>query len=68
MISVTRLNGEQFILNAELIQEIEETPDTVVTLVSGKKLIVKESLAALRDAVIEYKHAIAAGIAPPRGS
>ena len=68
MIYVTRLSGERYLLNAELIQEIEETPDTVVTLISGKKQIVKESLTALRDAVIEYKQAIAGGIAPPRGS
>ena len=68
MIYLTRLNDEQFLLNAELIQEIEETPDTVITLVSGKKLIVKESVAALRDAVIEYKHAIAMGVASQRGS
>lgn len=42
MIELTKLNENKFILNAGLIETIEETPDTVITLVSGKKIIVKE--------------------------
>ncbi len=44
MIKVTRLNGKNFMLNAEIIETLEETPDTVITLVDGKKYVVKESL------------------------
>ena len=42
MISVTRLNGRQFVLNAELIRTIEENPDTIITLISGEHLVVRE--------------------------
>lgn len=41
MIDVTRMNGKQFTLNSDLIETIEETPDTVLTLTTGKKIIVK---------------------------
>lgn len=67
MIYLTRLNGERFLLNAELVQEVEATPDTIVTLTTGKKFMVVEGVEAIRDAVIGYKHTIAAGPLPPRG-
>ena len=44
MINVTRLNGKQIMINAELIESVEETPDTVVTLTDGKKFVVKEPI------------------------
>jgi Uncharacterized protein, possibly involved in motility len=43
MIGVTRLNGEKMAINVDLIEHIEETPDTVITLTTGKKFVVKES-------------------------
>lgn len=43
MIEVTKLNGSTVLVNAELIESVEETPDTVLSFVTGKKLIVKES-------------------------
>ncbi|OOB77524.1 MAG: flagellar protein FlbD [Epulopiscium sp. Nele67-Bin001] len=55
MVKVTRLNNKTFMINAELIETIEETPDTVVTLVDGKKFIVKESIKQLVEEIIEYK-------------
>lgn len=55
MIEVTRLNNQKLIMNAELIEIVEETPDTVVTLVSGKKFIVKESRQEVQNLVISYK-------------
>jgi len=54
MISVTRLNGQQFVLNAELIRTIEENPDTIVTLISGEHLVVREPSKELVRRVIEY--------------
>jgi flagellar protein FlbD len=54
MISVTRLNGRKFVLNAELIRTIEENPDTIVTLISGEHLVVKESSKEIIRRVIEY--------------
>ncbi len=55
MIKVTRLNGKTYIVNAELIETMEETPDTVLTLTDGKRFIVKESVQELLDEVLEYK-------------
>jgi flagellar protein FlbD len=54
MIGLSRLNGSQFVLNAEYIESIEETPDTVVTLTNGKKLMVKDRLDDVVKRVIEY--------------
>lgn len=51
MISLTRLTGSQFVLNSDLIERIDSTPDTVVTLVDGKKYVVTESLEEIVDAV-----------------
>lgn len=51
MISLTRLTGSQFVLNSDLIERIDSTPDTVVTLVDGKKYVVVESPEEIVDAV-----------------
>jgi flagellar protein FlbD len=55
MIEVTRLNDTKFMVNAELIEIVEETPDTVISLVTGKKLIVKESRQDIKNLVVLYK-------------
>lgn len=55
MIDVTRLNGKEMTINAELIESVEETPDTVITLTTGKKIIVKESRQIVKNLVILYK-------------
>ena len=58
MIRLTRLSGIEFVLNGELVQEIESTPDTIITLTSGKKVMVKESVDVIMNAVIEYRQLI----------
>lgn len=58
MIKVTRLNGKQFIINAELIQFLEETPDTVITLINHEKVVVKEPVDEVVRRVIEYNRGI----------
>ena len=55
MIDVTRMNGNPFTLNAELIETVEETPDTMITLTTGKKIIVKESRQDIKNLVKLYK-------------
>ncbi len=55
MIEVTRLNGKGLMINAELIERVEESPDTVITLTTGNKLIVKESRQEIKNLVILYK-------------
>ena len=52
MIEVTRLNGTQILVNADLIELVEETPDTVITFTTGRKIIVKESRQEIKNLVI----------------
>ncbi|HAD06892.1 MAG TPA: flagellar protein FlbD [Anaerolineaceae bacterium] len=58
MILLTRLNGTEFYFNPELIQSVEKTPDTVITLLNEKKLVVRESPEVIRERYIEYRQRI----------
>jgi len=60
MISLTRLNKKPFVVNAELIKMIEETPDTLITLVNGDYFMVRESLQEVVDRAIDYARQIRA--------
>ena len=60
MIKVTRLNGKEFVINAELIQFLEETPDTVITLVNHEKVVVKEGVDDVIRRVMEYQRGVRA--------
>ena len=55
MIHLTRTNGTQFYVNPELIQTVEKTPDTVVTLINNKKMIVKDTPQEIAERFIEYR-------------
>lgn len=55
MIRLTRTNGTKFYLNPELIQTVEETPDTIVTLINSKKIIVKNTSQEIAELFIEYR-------------
>ena len=52
MIEVTKINGVKVLVNPDLIELVEETPDTVLTLTTGKKIIVKESRQEIKNLVI----------------
>ena len=58
MIAVTRLNGAEFIVNAELIELVESTPDTIVSLTTGKKYMVRETVDEIIDRIIQYRRQI----------
>ena len=58
MNTVTRLNGTQILVNADLIELVEETPDTVITFTTGRKIIVKESRQQIKSLVKSYKREI----------
>lgn len=58
MINVTKMNNVLITINAELIEMIEETPDTVITLSTGKKMLVKESREQVVNLVKSYKKEI----------
>ncbi|MDE5699913.1 MAG: flagellar FlbD family protein [Lachnospiraceae bacterium] len=51
MIEVTKINGTKLLVNTNLIETVEETPDTVITLTDGKKVIVKESRHEVKNLV-----------------
>ena len=55
MIEVHRLNGELFLLNSDMIETVEVTPDTVVRLVNGHRYLVKESFQDIRDATVNFR-------------
>ncbi len=55
MIKLTRLNGSELIVNSDLIETVEETPDTVVTLTTGHKYIVSEPASLIVKRVVQYQ-------------
>ncbi len=57
MIALTRLNGHPVMVNSDLIESIEETPDTVVTLTSGNKLIVRDRCRRFSSKIMAFKTA-----------
>jgi flagellar protein FlbD len=58
MISLRRLNNQAIMVNADLIESLESTPDTVVTLTSGNKLLVRDSMEEIQSKIIEFKRQI----------
>lgn len=58
MIALTRLNGQQFVINADKIRYVESTPDTVICCDHGEKLMVRETLQEVMRKAIEYARVI----------
>ena len=58
MIKLTSLQGEEFFLSADLVERIEEIPDTMITLISGKKIRVREDANTVVEKYMEYKRKI----------
>jgi len=65
MIHLTRLNRLPIVLNADLIESIEVTPDTVIALTTGQKMVVLEKADEVVRKVVEFRRAIYAAAAPP---
>lgn len=55
MIKLTRLDGEAFVLNAELIRYVESRPDTFVTLTTGDRMVVREAMDEVLDRAVRYQ-------------
>ena len=55
MIKLTRLDGEPFVLNAELIRYVERRPDTFITLTSGERIVVAESMDEVVERSVVYQ-------------
>jgi flagellar protein FlbD len=69
MIKLTRLDGEPFILNADLIRYVESRPDTFVTLTTGERVVVTETMDEVVELAIRYqqaKHLIPSPVQPRR--
>lgn len=58
MIQLTRLNGVQFYLNPELIEQVESAPDTVITLTTGNNFVVRNPLKEVIDKIIFYRQTV----------
>ncbi len=54
MITVTRLNGNKFVVNAEIIRTVESNPDTTIRLINGDTIIVAESMQTVVELAVEY--------------
>ncbi|MBM3998539.1 MAG: flagellar protein [Planctomycetes bacterium] len=70
MIRLTRLDGEPFVLNAEWIRYVEARPDTFITLTTGERLVVRESMDDVMERAVRYqqsKHLIPLPPSSPRG-
>ena len=61
MIQLTRLNHAPLVLNSDLIEHMEVTPDTVVTLTTGQKIVVLESAEEVMERVIQFRRSINSG-------
>ncbi len=68
MIAVHRLRGEPMFLNADLVESIEATPDTVLTLVDGRRIVVADSPDEVADRIIEFRASILVSAAELRGA
>ena len=55
MIDVTKMNGMNITITSDLIETVEDTPDTVITLTTGRKIIVKESRQTIKNLVKSFK-------------
>ena len=58
MIKLTRYDGLEVFINAELVQSVESRPDTIITLTTGERLFVKESEREVVDRIVHYKQLI----------
>jgi flagellar protein FlbD len=65
MVELTRLQGQKIVVNVDLIEFIEETPDTLVTTTTGKKLMVKERVNEIVEKAVEFKRRCGLTEQPP---
>lgn len=62
MIRLTRLNNSPLVVNSDLIKFVEQSPDTLVTLITGEKIVVQERATEVLDRVIEFRRAVLQGL------
>jgi flagellar protein FlbD len=64
MIKLTRLNNQPLAVNSDLIKFVEQAPDTVITLVSGEKIVVRENAEQVLERILQFRRAILRGVCP----
>lgn len=64
MIQLTRLNNHPITVNSDLIKFIEQAPDTVISLVSGEKIVVRESAEHVLQRIVEFRRSVLRGVMP----
>jgi len=64
MITLTRLNNDRFVVNAELIRTVEAVPDTTITLINGDRMVVREEMDEVVRRVIEYGRSLRTMLPP----
>ena len=64
MIQLTRLNNQPFAVNSDLIKFVEQAPDTVITLVTGEKIVVRESTSQILELVVHFRRSVLSEIFP----
>jgi flagellar protein FlbD len=62
MIQLTRLNNKPLIVNSDLIKLIEQSPDTLVTLITGEKIVVREQTAEVLSRIIDFRRSVLQGL------
>jgi len=62
MIQLTRLNNKPLMVNSDLIKFVEQAPDTLVTLITGEKIVVLEPAASVLARIVEFRRAVLQGI------
>jgi flagellar protein FlbD len=64
MIQLTRLNNHPLTVNSDLIKFVEQAPDTVITLINGEKIIVRENANEVLERIVEFRRSVLQGILP----
>ena len=62
MIRLTRLNGSPMVVNSDLIKFVENAPDTVITLINGEKMVVRESTDQVLDRIVAFRRSVLDGV------
>jgi flagellar protein FlbD len=64
MIQLTRLNNIPLIVNSDLVKFVEQSPDTVITLINGEKILVREKADEVLNRIVEFRRSVLQGIVP----
>jgi flagellar protein FlbD len=64
MIQLTRLNNQPLVVNSDLIKFVEQAPDTVITLVTAEKIVVRENVSQILERIVQFRRSVLNGIFP----